>query len=120
MTQKLIVETTPLFHALAEKMGYDIENEEINEAHVLHQQAIETETEVFEPGERFRVKGDQRKVYIVLDDNKYIPLCHLEYNSFVEDFIESTDIVQLEDGDYYFHEDGITIEFVRYLEENNE
>ena len=49
----------------------------------------------------------------------YIPLCHLEYNSFVEDFIESTDIVQLENGEYYFHEDGITIEFVRYLEENN-
>ena len=60
-----------------------------------------------------------RHILYLMDIYIYIPLCHLEYNSFVEDFIESTDIVQLENGEYYFHEDGITIEFVRYLEENN-
>lgn len=118
MTHKLIIETKPNYYELAERLGYN--EEEINEAHVLHQQALETEREVFEPGERFKVNGDEREVYIVLDDNKYKPFCHLEYNSFVENFNESTDIVELEDGEYYFHEDGITIEFVRYLEENDE
>jgi len=118
VTQKLIIETKPNYYELAERLEYD--EEEINEAHVLHEQGNETVKEILEPGERFSINGDKGEACIILNGNKYIPLCHLEYNSFVEDFIESTDIVQLEEGDYYFHEDGITIEFVTYLEENNE
>ena len=70
MTQKLIIETKPNYYALAERLGYD--EEEINEAHVLHEQGNETEREVFEAGERFKINGDESEAYIILDGYIYI------------------------------------------------
>ena len=118
----LLIQTKPRFYPLALRMGYDIENGDINEAHVLHQQGIEIENEELEPGERFKLNTDERETYIITNGNQYKPFCKFEYQSFYDSFLESDYIITLESGEYLFHEDGITLEFVDFLpdEEQNE
>lgn len=115
MSQNLQVQIKPNFYALAIKMGYDIENGNINEAHVLHQQGIETEDTLLNPGERFKIDAEESDAYIIRNGNDYLPLCNIEFESFTEEFNSQDDVIELGSGEYLFHEDGITLEFISYL-----
>jgi len=120
MLQKLLIESKPYYQDIAAQLGYDIDNGDINEEHVLHQQGTDTEMLEFEPGVRFKVDEQVREVTIITNGNKYKPLCKLEYESFTEDFDCTDDTIELGSGEYYFHEDGITIELIKYLPEYDE
>lgn len=119
---KSFIQTKPRFYSLALRMGYDIENGDINEAHVLHQLGKEIENFEFSPGERFIIEDDKSETYIITNGNQYKPLCKFEFCSFLESFLESDYIINLEPGEYLFHKDGMTLEFVDFIsdEEQNE
>jgi glutamine phosphoribosylpyrophosphate amidotransferase len=120
MQQSLLIEIRPSYSDMARSLGYDNEGEEINADHVLIEQGSNTDFREIKPGERFKIDTDKMEAQIKTNGNKYKPLCKFEYESFFDSFYESDDIITLKSGEYLFHEDGITIEFLNFLQYDKE
>ena len=116
MQQNLLIEIRPSYSDMARSLGYDTEGEEINDDHVLVEQGSNTDYIEIKPGDKFRIDADKMEADIITNGNKYKPLCKFEYEPFLDSFYESNDIITLDSGEYLFHEDGITIEFLNFLQ----
>jgi|GEM_PF-3522792 len=120
MQQSLLIEIKPCYSEMARSLGYDTEGVEINDDHVLVEQGSNTDFIEIKPGERFKIDTDKVEAVILTNGKKYKPLRNSEYQAFFESFYDSDDIVTLKSGEYLFHEDGTTIEFLNFLQYEEE
>jgi len=115
MPENLTIQLTPYFNDISEELGYDIESGDINERHVLHEQGYRTKFLSVEPGAQFKIDRELYEATLITNDVIFKPTSKLEFQDFTENFQLYEDIIELDSGEYLFHEDGVTIELLNYL-----
>ena len=99
----------PNYYSTAENMGFDIENEEINDDAVLFQQGFETEELEIEPNEIFVIQEDFEAT-IDNENFEYEVVSIFEGERNVISFYEPQ--ITLHPGKYLFQSNGKTIQFL--------
>lgn len=107
-TNDLIIQLNPSYRSAAESIGYNLEPEEMNNEAVLYQQGIDTDEIGIEPGEKFKITSEYESGSVSCEEINY-KLIKKDFNGIIET-IENEKYLFLEPGKYLFHPDGITIE----------
>jgi hypothetical protein len=120
-TMKILL--TPSFRFTAEKLGYDLELDDVNEDAILFEQGFGTTELEVKSGEKFVISSNFDKGRISLENAKYKLVTNdYEGDDFEEDEYEAYDqeCLTLGQGVYYLHPDGVTIEKVSDAEEDED
>lgn len=109
--QTLIVQLMPDYNFTAESMGYNIEEDDIDENGVLFQQGFNIVELAIAPGDGFDVPENYERGTVSLENQRYRLIKNEDWQ-LVGDENRFSDIIVLKPGRYVFHSDGITIEII--------